>query len=67
MEHGPEMTRMLDRLDVAFANGLKNFKFSFDRYTGWHPEDICRELNAMMDAYDNGHWEPLEFNDSNRI
>lgn len=65
MEYTPEMQRLADRLDVMYANGLKNFKFSFDRYSGWKVEDIARELNMMMDAAENA--TPLDFADSNRL
>lgn len=67
MELTPEMQRLADRLDVMYANGLKDFKFSFERYSGWKVEDIARELNMMMDAFDAGHFTKLDFADSNRL
>lgn len=65
MEYGPEAQRLVYRLDVMYENGMKDFKFSFERMSGWKVEDIARELNMMLDAEKNT--TPLEFNDSNRI
>lgn len=67
MKYGPEATKLFERLDVMYAKGLKDFKFSFERYSGWKVEDIARELNMMMDAYDAGYLTKLDFADSNRL
>ncbi len=62
-------TNECERLTTRFAEmrnqGLVNVKFLLRNTDEAVVEQVCGEVNAMLDAYENGDYEELKFNDSN--
>lgn len=58
-----EVEKLQKRIDKMKENGMSDFKASPGNIEGATEEDIARELNQMLDAFESGQGRPLKFND----
>lgn len=58
-----ELQKLQARLDKLKEQGLVNIRFTLSPEPGITVEEVCAEINAMLDAREEGRSEPLVFND----
>lgn len=61
-----ECQKLTDRFTAMKDQGLVDVKFLLRNTDEAIVEQVCREVNDMLNAYDRGEHEELKFNDSNQ-
>lgn len=61
-----ECDRLAARFKAMEEDGLVDVKFLLRNTDDATSEQVCGEVNAMLDAFEGGDAVPLDFKDSNR-
>lgn len=58
--------KLAARYEKAAENGLVDVKFFLKNLDEALKEDVCREVEAVYEAFEGGSFAPLDFADSKR-
>ena len=60
-----EQARLAERFRAMESRGLVHVGFTLDRERGTpRAEELCREVNGLLDAHEAGRSVPLDFGDA---